>query len=125
MLMVGCAIWLLIGTAVLLVAFTFDMLWLIPTSAALVAVFALVMHMRERRALQTGNAAWEGRTELMGGDASTVGGMYEIDHPLVPNEIREHGQRFKKAAATAECLGGGEWALFAADGELLDLIVLR
>lgn len=51
--------------------------------------------------------------------------MVPIDDPGIPLELREHGTRFRNPAAWVEDLGDGEYALYAADGELLDLVRLR
>lgn len=45
-----------------------------------------------------------------------------IDDPRVPAWVREHGRRFRQPAAYVECLDADEYALFASDGELIDLI---
>ncbi len=51
--------------------------------------------------------------------------LLDIDDPRIPFEIREHGLRFRPPAQFVDDLGGGEYALYSADGELLDLVVLK
>jgi hypothetical protein len=45
-----------------------------------------------------------------------------IDDPRVPEWVRARGRRFRQPAAFAEALDTDEYALFASDGELIDLI---
>lgn len=48
-----------------------------------------------------------------------------IDDAEVPESIRAHGARFRNPARYVIDLGGGEYLLYGADGELLDLCHLR
>lgn len=50
--------------------------------------------------------------------------LMDIDDPRVPHVVRDHGRRFRKPAKYVEDHGFGEYVLFAADGEVLDLIAL-
>lgn len=45
-----------------------------------------------------------------------------IDDPRVPAWVRAHGRRFRQPAAFVERLDDDEYALFASDGELIDLV---
>jgi len=45
-----------------------------------------------------------------------------IDDPRVPGWVRACGRRFRQPAAFAEALAADEYALFASDGELIDLV---
>jgi hypothetical protein len=47
-----------------------------------------------------------------------------IDDPRVPEWVRAHGRRFRQPAAYVESLDADEYALFASDGELIDLVYL-
>lgn len=44
-----------------------------------------------------------------------------IDDECIPPLVRAHGERFRNPARYAIVVGAGEYALYAADGELLDL----
>lgn len=59
------------------------------------------------------NEDWEGAIVLA------------IDDEEVPEVIRAHGARFKNLARYAIDLGRGEYLLYGADGELLDMCVLK
>lgn len=48
----------------------------------------------------------------------------DINDPCVPDEVRDHGRRFKKPARYVIDLGNDEFILYAEDGELLDLVSL-
>lgn len=45
-----------------------------------------------------------------------------IDDPRVPGWVRARGRRFRQPAAFAERLDVDEYALFASDGELIDVV---
>lgn len=45
-----------------------------------------------------------------------------IDDPRVPAWVRAHGRRFRQPAAFAERLDDDEYALFASDGELIEVV---
>ncbi|PIQ36408.1 MAG: hypothetical protein COW59_12745 [Lysobacterales bacterium CG17_big_fil_post_rev_8_21_14_2_50_64_11] len=45
-----------------------------------------------------------------------------IDDPRVPEWVRAHGRGFRQPSAFVEALGEDEYALFASDGELIDLV---
>jgi hypothetical protein len=47
--------------------------------------------------------------------------VLSIDDPGIPPALQAHGARFRKPARYVIELGPGEYALYAADGELLDL----
>ncbi len=51
--------------------------------------------------------------------------ILSIDDPTIPEEIRDHGQRFRKPARYVADLGYGEYILYAEDGEILDLVYLK
>lgn len=51
--------------------------------------------------------------------------VWGIDDPRVPEEIREHGARFHPPARYVIAVDDDEFALYAADGELLDLCALN
>jgi hypothetical protein len=59
------------------------------------------------------NEDWQGETVLA------------IDDEDVPEIIRRHGARFRNPARYVIDLGNGEYVLYGADGELLDLCYLR
>lgn len=48
-----------------------------------------------------------------------------IDDARIPQEVRQHGARFRNPARYAIELAPGEYALYGADGELLDLCFLE
>lgn len=51
--------------------------------------------------------------------------VMDIDDPRVPDAVRSHGMRFEKPARFVADLDNGELVLYAADGELLDLVYLN
>lgn len=51
--------------------------------------------------------------------------VWLIDDPRVPAEVCEHGARLSFPARYVIAVGEDEFALYAADGELLDLCALR
>lgn len=51
--------------------------------------------------------------------------LIDIDDPVVPEEIRAHGARFKNPARYVADLGNDEYVLYAQDGELLDMVYLK
>lgn len=50
--------------------------------------------------------------------------LLDINDPRVPDIVREHGRKFRSPATHVEDLGEGEFVLYAADGELLDMVYL-
>lgn len=44
-----------------------------------------------------------------------------ISDPRVPQWVREHARRFRQPVTWVEDLGDDEYALYAEDGELIDL----
>lgn len=50
--------------------------------------------------------------------------VWSIDDPRVPDEVRAHGSLFRSPARYVIALDHDEFALYAADGELLDLCAL-
>lgn len=50
---------------------------------------------------------------------------WAIDDPRVPDVVREHARRFRNPAVGVVALGGDEYLLFGADGELLDGVILE
>jgi len=55
------------------------------------------------------NEDWEGE-ELL-----------DIDDPQLPEALRDHAKRFKNPGKVVIVIGDGEYLLYAADGEWLDL----
>jgi hypothetical protein len=51
--------------------------------------------------------------------------IQDIDDSRVPDIVREHGSRFRLPARYAVLLGNDEFALYAENGELLDLVYLK
>jgi hypothetical protein len=51
--------------------------------------------------------------------------VLSIDDPWIPPAVQAHGARFRKPARYVIELGPDEYALYAADGELLDLCFLE
>lgn len=51
--------------------------------------------------------------------------VLDIDDDLVPPTIRAHGARFRNPARYVIEAGPGEYVLYGADGELLDLCCLK
>jgi hypothetical protein len=47
--------------------------------------------------------------------------LVDIDDPALPDALREHARRFDKPGKVVIVVGDGEYVLYAADGELLDL----
>ena len=58
-------------------------------------------------------------------DADESDELLDIDDLCVPDIVRQHGLRFRKPARFVIDLGGGEYLLFAQDGELLDAVYLK
>lgn len=50
--------------------------------------------------------------------------VLDINDPRVPERIRQTALRFKKPAQFVVDLGDGEFVLYAADGELIDRVIL-
>lgn len=66
----------------------------------------------------------DGRFPLLNEDwAGEV--VHAIDDPEIPAIIRRHGARLRNPARYAIDLGQGEYLLYGADGELLDLCWLK
>jgi hypothetical protein len=57
----------------------------------------------------TVNEDWEGEE------------LADIEDPSLPDDLREHAGQFKNPGKVVIVVGGGEYVLYAADGELLDL----
>ena len=51
--------------------------------------------------------------------------VLDIDDPRIPNAIRDFGAGFRNPARYVIDLGHGEYVLYGADGELLDLCYLK
>ncbi len=51
--------------------------------------------------------------------------VFSIDDPEIPDIVRRHGARFRNPARYVIDLGNGEYLLYGADGELLDLCWLK
>jgi len=47
---------------------------------------------------------------------------WPIDDPRIPGWVRRRGLGYRQPAAFAEALSDSEYALFASDGELIDLV---
>jgi hypothetical protein len=47
--------------------------------------------------------------------------LVDIDDPALPDALREHARRFDNPGKVVIVVGDGEYVLYAADGELLDL----
>ena len=47
--------------------------------------------------------------------------LVDIEDPSLPVALREHAGRFKNPRKVVIVVGNGEYVLYAADGELLDL----
>jgi hypothetical protein len=54
-----------------------------------------------------------------------MGERIRTSDSCVPPAVQAHGARFRKPARYAIELGPGEYALYTADGELLDLCFLE
>jgi hypothetical protein len=50
--------------------------------------------------------------------------VFEIGNPTIPEAIREHGNRFHKPARYVIATRGGDYFLYANDGEFLDIVFL-
>ncbi|WP_449371596.1 hypothetical protein [Thiomonas sp.] len=51
--------------------------------------------------------------------------VLDIDDPRIPDAIRDFGAGFRNPARYVIDLGHGEYVLYGADGELLDLCYLK
>lgn len=48
--------------------------------------------------------------------------IWPIEHPRIPGWVRRRGLSYRQPAAFAEALSASEYALFASDGELIELV---
>ena len=48
--------------------------------------------------------------------------VLDIDSPDLPDALRKQGKLYKNTARYVIYLGNGEYALYAKDGELLDIV---
>ena len=51
--------------------------------------------------------------------------LVDIEDPGLPDALREHAMRFRNPGKVVIVVGDGEYVLYAADGELLDLCFNR
>lgn len=58
------------------------------------------------------NEDWEGEA------------LVDIDDPRLPDALRYHAEQFDNPGKVVIVVGDGEYALYGADGEFLDLCVI-